>query len=286
MTIPHQPTRPPASSRQNRPALNDLHNILGQIAKEILQAEKRRKELEKELRSALRKSCHINNKDLIPYLSSHTNVVEHAIYEWFGENPKGKINKESFEKIAGRANINPIINRTYFKRKPDYSHLEPLKKSNPATISHEGMGLDQAAQSIISEYLQYSIDKSEHLLYSLDESEIMEGEICLFMITYPQGGRDFRRHVRNLIKQERNSDHGELIHDLKQSLKQTVSEIKENYEFAQALLKEGLHNPNIRIQVMPISAILHTIPSEKNPKVRTEMLRGLHGIISNHPAVT
>jgi len=279
------PDKPPASRRQDRPALNDLHDTLGLIAQKILKAEKTRKELEIELRSALRTSCHINNKDLIPYLSSHTNVVEHAIYEWFGENPKGKINKESFEKIAGRANINPIINRTYFKRKPDYSHLEPLKKSNPATISHEGMGLDQAAQSIISEYLQYSIDKSEHLQYSVDESEIME-EICLFMITYPQGGRDFRRHVRNLIKQERNSDHGELIHDLKQSLKQTVSEIKENYEFAQALLKEGLRNPNIRIQVMPISAILHTIPSEKNPKVRTEMLRGLHKIISNHLALT
>jgi hypothetical protein len=159
-----------------------------------------------------------------------------------------------------------------------------LKKSNPATISHEGMGLDQAAQSIISEYLQYSIDKSEHLQYSLDESEIME-EICCFMITYPQGGRDFRRHVRNLIKQERNSDHGELIHDLKQSLKQTVSEIKENYEFAQALLKEGLRNPNIRIQVMPISAIWHKIPLEKNPGVRAEMLRGLHAI-NSHLAFT
>jgi hypothetical protein len=29
------PDKPPASRRQDRPALNDLHNILGQIAKEI-----------------------------------------------------------------------------------------------------------------------------------------------------------------------------------------------------------------------------------------------------------
>jgi hypothetical protein len=274
--------KPPASSRQDRPALNDLHDTLGQIAKEILKAEKRRKELEKELRSALRTSCHIKNKDLIPYLSSHTDVVEHAIYEWFGKNPQGKINKESFKRQMGIGRNSSIINKTYFKRKLEYSHLEPLKKTNQATISHEGMGLDQAAQSIISEYLQYS----------LDESDIMEA-ICDFMIKYPRGGRDFRRHVRNLIKQEGNSDHGELIHELKNDLKQTVSEIKEKYEFAQLLLKEyGFHKNNgrtigINKITMLTGALLHRISSEKNPKVRTEMLRELHQRIgSNQPAVT
>ena len=275
MTIPHQPTRPPASSRQDRPALNDLHNILGLIAQEILKAEKRRKELEIELRSAQHTSYRVNNRDLIPYLSSHADVVDHAIYEWFGENPKGKINRESFEKQMGTAHINPIINRTFFKRKPEYRQLEPLKKTNPATISHEGMGLDQAAKIIISEHLnQDSTD---------EESEIMEA-ICNFMIKYPQGGRDFRREVRNLIEKEKRTEHHELINDLKNDLKQTVSEIKEKYEFAQLLLKEyGFHKNNgrtigINKITMLTGALLHRISSEKNPKVRAEMLRGLHQI--------
>ena len=283
MTIPHQPTRPPASSRQNRPALNDLHNILGQIAKEILQAEKRRKELEKELRSALRKSCHVNNKDLIPYLHSQADVVEHAIYEWFGENPKGKINKESFERQMGTGHNSSIINKTYFKRKPEYSHLEPLKKSNPATISHEGIGLDQAAQSIISEHLNQD--------YTNKELEITAA-ICNFMIKYPKAGLDFRREVRDLIEKEKRTEHHELINDLKNDLKQTVSEIKEKYEFAQLLLKEyGFHKNNgrtigINKITMLTGALLHRISSENNPKVREEMLRGLHRITSNNLALT
>jgi len=245
--------KPPASRRQDRPALNDLHNILGQIAKKILQAEKRRKELEKELRSALRTSCHINNKDLIPYLSSHTNVVDHAIYEWFGENPKGKINKESFERQMGIGHNSSIINRTYFKRKLEYHQLESLKKSNPATRSHEGIGLDQAAKSIISEHLNQ---------YSPDESEIMEA-ICNFMIKYPKAGLDFRREVRDLIEKEKRTEHHELINDLKNDLKQTVSEIKEKYEFAQLLLKEyGFHKNNgrtigINKITMSTGALLH-----------------------------
>jgi hypothetical protein len=95
-----------------------------------------------------------------------------------------------------------------------------------------------------------------------------------------------------LIKQERNSDHGELIHDLKNDLKQTVSEIKERYDFAQSLLKEhGFHKNNgrtigINKITMSTGALLHRISSEKNPKVRTEMLRELHKIISNHLALT
>jgi hypothetical protein len=275
--------QPPASSRQNRTALNDLHNILGQIAQEILKAEKRRKELEKELRSALRKSCHVNNKDLIPYLHSHTDVVEHAIYEWFGENPKGKINKESFERQMGTGHNSSIINKTYFKRKPEYSHLEPLKKSNPATISHEGIGLDQAAQSIISEHLNQD--------YTHKELEITAA-ICNFMIKYPQGGRDFRRELRDLIEKEKRTEHHELINDLKNDLKQTVSEIKEKYEFAQLLLKGyGFHKNNgrtigINKITMLTGALLHRISSENNPKVREEMLRGLHRITSNNLALT
>ena len=269
------PDKPPASRRQDRPALNDLHDTLGLIAQKILKAEKTRKELEIELRSALRTSCHINNKDLIPYLSSHTNVVEHAIYEWFGENPKGKINRESFERQMGTAHINPIINRTFFKRKPEYRQLESLKEANPTIISHEGIGLDEAARSIMSEHLN---SDSAH-----DESEIIEA-ICNFIIKYPQAGRGFRREVRNLIEQEKSSEHHEFISDLETSLKTIVSEIEEKYKFGQLLLKEGLRS-NIRIKIMPISAIWHKIPLEKNPGVRAEMLRGLHAI-NSHLAFT
>ena len=190
--------KPPAPSRQDRTALNDLHDILGQIAQKILKAEKRRKELEIELRSAQHTSCRVNNRDLIPYLSSHADVVDHAIYEWFGENPKGKINRESFERQMGTGHNSSIINKTYFKRKPEYSHLESLKKSNPATISHEGIGLDQAAQSIISEHLNQD--------YTHKELEIMAA-ICDFMIKYPHAGRDFRREVRDLIEKEKRTEH-------------------------------------------------------------------------------
>lgn len=276
--------KPPASRRQDRTALNDLHDILGQIAQEILKAEKRRKELEIELRSAQHTSCRVNNRDLTPYLSSHADVVDHAIYEWFGENPKGKINKESFERQKGTGHNSSIINKTYFKRKPEYSHLEPLKKSNPATISHEGIGLDQAAQSIISEHLNQDS--------TLEESEIMAA-IFNFMIKYPKAGLDFRREVRDLIEKEKRTEHHELINYLKNDLKQTVSEIKENYDFAQSLLKEhGFHKRINRKTIginkitMLTGALLHRISLEKKPEVRTEMLRGLHEIISNHPALT
>lgn len=254
--------KPPAPSRQDRTALNDLHDILGLIAQEILQAEKRRKKLEIELRLALHTSCHVNNKDLIPYLSSHTDIIDHAIYEWFGENPKGKINRESFERQMGTAHNNLIINRTYFKRKPEYRQLESLKKSNRATISHEGIGLDQAAQSIISEHLNQD---STH-----EESKIMEA-ICNFMIKYPRAGRDFRREVRDLIEQEKRTEHHELINDLQGNLEQTVSEIKEKYKFAQSLLKEyGFHKRINKTTIrnnrttMLTRALLHRIPLEKN----------------------
>ena len=55
------------------------------------------------------------------------------------------------------------------------------------------MGLDQAAQSIISEHLNQD--------YTLEESGIMEA-ICDFMIKYPHAGRDFRREVRDLIEED------------------------------------------------------------------------------------
>ncbi|MEB3314866.1 MAG: hypothetical protein VKK32_01460 [Candidatus Melainabacteria bacterium] len=274
---------PPPPSRQHRIALNDLHDILGQIAQEILKAEKRRKELEIELRSAQHTSCRVNNRDLIPYLSSHADVVDHAIYEWFGENPKGKINRESFERQMGTAHNSSIINKTYFKRKPEYSRLEPLKKSNPATISHEGMGLDQAAQSIISEHLNQDS--------TLQESKIMEA-ICNFMIKYPKAGLDFRREVRDLIEKEKRTEHHELIDDLKNDLKQTVSKIKEKYDFAQLLLRKyGFHKNNgrtigINKITMSNGALFHRISSEKDPEVRQEMLRRLHRNISNNLALT
>lgn len=273
--------KPRASRRQDRTALNDLHDILGQIAQEILKAEKRRKELEIVLRSAQHRSYHVNNIDLIPYLSSHTDVVNHAIYEWFGENPKGKINRESFESQMGSACNNPTINKTYFKRKPDYRQLGSLKKSIQATISHDGIGLDQAARSIISEHLNQDSTP--------DESKIIKA-ICDFMIRYPRGATDFRREVRDLIKQEKSSEHHELINDLKNDLKQTVLEIKEMYDFAQSLLKKhGFHkwiNRKTMELTMSTGALFHRISSEKNSKVREEMLRGLHRDISNHPALT
>lgn len=275
---------PRASRHQARTALNDLHNILGQIAQEILKAEKRRKELEIELRSAQHRSCHVNNIALIPYLSSHADVVNHAIYEWFGENPKGKINRESFERQMGTAYNNPTINKTYFKRKPEYRHLESLKKINPARESHEGIGLDQAAQSIISEHLNQDS--------TLEESEIMEA-ICNFMIRYPRGATDFRREVRNLIEQEKRTEHHELINDLKNDLEQTVLEIKKMYDFAQSLLKEhGLHKRINRKTIginnitMSTGALFNRISLENNSEVREEMLRGLHRVISKHRALT
>jgi transcriptional regulator CtsR len=129
---------------------------------------------------------------------------------------------------------------------------------------------------------------SEHLNSDSahDESEIIEA-ICDFMIKYPQGGRDFRREVRNLIEQKNRTEQHQLIHDLKHDLEQTVSEIKERYEFAQALLKQQGLLTRINKTTMFISALFHRILFEKNPKVRAEMLIKLHQRIdSSQPAAT
>lgn len=264
-TISYRTNTP--SRQKNSLALNDLHDILGQITEVILKAEEKRKRLELELRSAHRTSYRVNYRDLIPYLSSHTDVVDHAIYEWFGENPKGKINKESFEKQIGSTNNSSIINKTYFKRMQEHSKLESLKKSNTATISHEGIGLDQAAQIIIKEYLN---PNSMH-----EESEIIEA-ICNFMIKYPRAARDFRKEVRSLVEQEKRIEINRLINDLKDDLDGTVSEIKEKYDFAQLLFKQQIFSIKINKKTLLLRALINRILREKNQKVRMEMLKTVH----------
>jgi hypothetical protein len=197
-----------------------------------------------------------------------------AISEWFGGNPKGKINRESFEQYGDPQAIDKTLSQTYFRRKGDFRNLEELKKGNSSVRSHEGIGLDVAARIIISEHLNLAGQPIENS--NFDEQSVIEAIVC-FMKDNPAGPASFRRKFRERMALEHNLEKKQSIDFIrKEMLPQKDGEIKELRDFNTELLKNCKKGPDDIRAVIGVLEFFNRVGRE-GPTVQNEMLGGHQG---------
>jgi len=250
----------------NKLERDDLLHLIVEIQLTILDKLEERKELESSLSKRGMKVTG-RPRDIIGAITERG--LDCAISEWFGGNPKGKINRESFEQYSDSQAIDNILSRTYFRRKGDFRNLEELKKGNSSLRSHEGIGLDFAAKAIISEHLNLpgqSIESSK-----FDEQSVIEAIVC-FMKDNPAGPASFRRKFRERMALEHNLEKEQSIDFIrKEMLPQKDGEIKELRDFNTKLLRNWEKGHDDVRAVIGVLEFFNRVGREE-PTVQNEML--------------
>lgn len=127
------------------------YNELEAQQKQYVQQQKELQDQIAEIKKIQTQEPEVLNIKKIPErdLFEQGDVVENEIARWFGDKPRGRINKESVEKIIGKID-DRNLSATYFKRKENFKQLEKSKKNKEPNIGnlYEGVGVDEAAQEI------------------------------------------------------------------------------------------------------------------------------------------
>ena len=254
-------------AKLNKLEREDLLHLVVEIQLSIIDKIEQRKELERSVSKVGIKSATIR-RDISS--SSCERGLDTVISEWFGGNPKGKINKESFAKYSSAQDSDKVLNQTYFRRKPNFWFLEDQKKGTPSLRSHEGIGLDVAARAIMSEYITSPGESSES--NNFHEQMVIEA-IVSFMQDNPAGPASFRRKLRERTALENHGENGELVNFIqKEALPQINAEIKELGDFNAHLLKNCTRGPDDKRAIIRVLEFFNRVGRER-PQVQNEMLR-------------